>query len=67
MMLKGTPLQHTSNLSSFAEYMLVHERSIVKIRADMPLDRAAVIGCAVTTGAGRCFEPQRSNPDQQLQ
>ncbi|MCZ6655939.1 MAG: Zn-dependent alcohol dehydrogenase [Gammaproteobacteria bacterium] len=40
------------NLSSFAEYMLVHEHAIAKIRDDMPLDRAALIGCGVTTGVG---------------
>lgn len=40
------------NLSSFAEYMLVHEHAIVKVREDMPLDRGALIGCGVTTGVG---------------
>lgn len=40
------------NLSSFAEQMLVHENAIVKIREDMPLDRAALIGCGVITGFG---------------
>ncbi len=40
------------DLSSFAEQMLVHEHALVKIREDMPLDRAALIGCAVTTGVG---------------
>src|SRR6266851_2830346 len=35
------------NLSSFAEQMLVHENAIVKIRRDMPLELAAVIGCGV--------------------
>ena len=40
------------NVSAFAEYMLVHEHALVKIRPDMPLDRAALIGCAVTTGVG---------------
>lgn len=40
------------NLSSFAEQMLIHEHALVKIRKDMPLDRAALIGCAVTTGFG---------------
>ncbi len=44
---------HTGfNLSSFAEQMLVHENAIVKIRKDMPFDRAALIGCAVITGFG---------------
>ena len=32
--------------------MLLHEHALVKIRPDMPLDRAALIGCAVTTGVG---------------
>lgn len=40
------------NLSSFAEQMLVHENAVVKIRDDMPLDRAALIGCGVITGFG---------------
>jgi S-(hydroxymethyl)glutathione dehydrogenase/alcohol dehydrogenase len=41
-----------ANLSSFAEKMLCPERSLVKIRDDMPLDRASLIGCGVTTGLG---------------
>jgi S-(hydroxymethyl)glutathione dehydrogenase/alcohol dehydrogenase len=40
------------NLSAFAEQMLVHEHACTAIRKDMPLDRAALIGCAVTTGIG---------------
>src|SRR2546423_10776046 len=40
------------NLSSFAEQMLVHENAIVKIRRDMPLELAALIGCGVITGYG---------------
>ncbi len=41
-----------ADLGSFAEQMLVHEHSLVKITPDMPLDRAALIGCSVTTGIG---------------
>ncbi len=48
----GNPLLQFANLSSFAEKMLCPERSLVKIRDDMPLDRAALIGCGVTTGLG---------------
>jgi S-(hydroxymethyl)glutathione dehydrogenase/alcohol dehydrogenase len=47
------------DLSSFAEQMLVHEHAIVKIRKDMPLDRAALIGCGVTTGMGSVFRTAR--------
>ena len=48
----GKPIMQFANLSSFAEEMLCPERSLVKIRDDMPLDRASLIGCGVTTGLG---------------
>ena len=48
----GEVIHQFYDLSSFAELMLIHEHALVKIRPDMPLDRAALIGCAVTTGVG---------------
>ena len=48
----GSPVNQFLNISSFAEQMLLHEHAIVKIREDMPLDRAALIGCGVMTGVG---------------
>src|SRR5262249_57050080 len=50
--LRGQQLHTFTNLSSYAEMMLVHENAVVKIREDFPLDRAALIGCAVITGYG---------------
>ncbi len=50
------------NLSSFAEYMLVHEHAIVKVREDMPMDRAALIGCGVTTGVGAVIHTAAVEP-----
>ena len=49
---KSEQLHTFANLSSFAEQMLLHENAIVKIREDMPLAQAALIGCAVVTGFG---------------
>ncbi len=49
---KPEQLHTFANLSSFAEQMLLHENAVVKIRHDMPLDRAAMIGCGVITGFG---------------
>src|ERR1700757_4694864 len=49
---KPEKLHQFTNLSSFAEQMLVHENAIVKIRKEMPLDLAALIGCGVITGYG---------------
>jgi S-(hydroxymethyl)glutathione dehydrogenase / alcohol dehydrogenase len=48
----GERIGQHGGLGTFAERMLVHENSVVKIRDDMPLDRAALIGCGVTTGIG---------------
>jgi len=50
--LGGKPVNQMSQLSSFAEQMLVPENALVKVRDEMPLDRAALIGCGVTTGLG---------------
>jgi S-(hydroxymethyl)glutathione dehydrogenase / alcohol dehydrogenase len=54
------------NLSSFAEQMLVHENAVVKIRKDMPLDRAALIGCAVVTGFGAAVNTAGIRPGETI-
>jgi S-(hydroxymethyl)glutathione dehydrogenase/alcohol dehydrogenase len=52
------------NLSSFAEQILAHEHAVVAIRKDMPLDRAALIGCAVVTGYGAVVNTARVQPGE---
>ena len=42
--------------------MLIHEHALVKIDPEMPLDRAALIGCGVTTGLGAVFRTARVEP-----
>ena len=39
-------------LGTFSPYVVVHESSAIKIEDDIPLDKAALIGCGVTTGWG---------------
>jgi S-(hydroxymethyl)glutathione dehydrogenase/alcohol dehydrogenase len=58
----GDVILQFANLSSFAEQMVTHERSLVKIRHDMPLDRAALIGCGVTTGVGAALNTAQVRP-----
>ena len=58
---KGPMLQYL-NLSSFAEQMLIHEHACVAIRKDMPLDRAALIGCGVMTGVGAVIHTSNVRP-----
>ena len=48
----GQGLWPFANIGSYAEQMLLHENSVVKIDPDLPLDRAALVGCGVLTGVG---------------
>ena len=60
----GTPINQWFNLSSFAELMLVHENAVVKVVDDIPLDRAALIGCAVVTGVGAVIHTAGVRPGE---
>ncbi len=51
-----------ANLGAYAEKMLLHENAIVKIREDMPLKAAALIGCGVTTGVGAVLNTAKMEP-----
>src|ERR1700756_1847861 len=62
MTWKGEQLNQAFNLSSFAEQMLVHENATVKIDPDIPLDRAALVGCGVMTGVGAVFNAAKVEP-----
>jgi S-(hydroxymethyl)glutathione dehydrogenase/alcohol dehydrogenase len=50
--LNGEPLVSFANVGSYAEQMLLHENSLVKIDPEIPLDRAPLVGCGVLTGVG---------------
>jgi S-(hydroxymethyl)glutathione dehydrogenase / alcohol dehydrogenase len=58
----GQHMNQFLNLSSFGEQMLVHENSMVKIDNDIPLDRAALVGCGVMTGVGAVFNAAKVEP-----
>ena len=48
----GERIHHVLGVSCFAEQAVVSERSVLKIAATVPLEVAALIGCAVMTGVG---------------
>ncbi len=58
----GNAIIQFTGLGSFGEEMLVHQNALVKISPDMPLDRAALIGCGVTTGVGAVFRTAEVKP-----
>ncbi len=58
----GEPVHTFLHLSSFAEQILAHEHALVKVDKAMPLDKAALIGCGVTTGLGAVFRTAQVEP-----
>ncbi len=49
---KGEPIYHYMGTSTFANYTVVPEISLAKVREDAPFDKICYIGCGVTTGIG---------------
>jgi len=58
----GNPLGIFSGCGVMAEYATVSVDNLVKIDPGIPLDRAALVGCAVTTGVGAVFNTARVEP-----
>ena len=60
--LGGKEIKHFAGVSSFSEYSVVPESAVLRIPDDFPLDRAALLGCAVITGVGAVFNAARVKP-----
>jgi NDMA-dependent alcohol dehydrogenase len=60
--LEGREIKHFAGVSSFAEFTVVPERAALKVPGDLPLDRAALLGCAVITGVGAVLHAARVRP-----
>lgn len=58
----GKDIHHFSRTASFAEYAVVPESGAVKVRKDMPLDKAALVGCSVMTGVGAAINTAKVEP-----
>jgi alcohol dehydrogenase len=58
----GQPIDHASGVSCFAEYAVVDRGSVVAIDRTLPLDIAALFGCAVVTGVGAVVNTARIEP-----
>jgi S-(hydroxymethyl)glutathione dehydrogenase/alcohol dehydrogenase len=52
MSLRGAPVYHYGHVATYASQTVVHESCAIRIDKNMPLDRAALIGCSVMTGVG---------------
>jgi S-(hydroxymethyl)glutathione dehydrogenase/alcohol dehydrogenase len=63
---KGRPFRQFLGVSSYAERMLLHENSVVRIDPELPLDRAALVGCGVLTGVGAALRSAGLQPGQSV-
>jgi alcohol dehydrogenase len=59
---KGQTVYHHVGVSAFAEYCVAHRGSMVKIDDKLPLDEAALFGCAVLTGVGAALNTAQVFP-----
>ena len=60
----GAPVNHHLGVSGFAECAVVSRRSLVRIDPGLPLDEAALFGCAVLTGVGAVVNTAGLRPGQ---
>lgn len=63
---EGREIKHFAGVSTFSEYSVIPEAAILKIPHDLPLDRAALLGCAVITGIGAVINCARVKPGSRV-
>ncbi len=60
----GAEVNHHLGVSGFADHAVMSRRSMVKIDKELPLDQAALFGCAVLTGVGAVVNTAKLQPGQ---
>src|SRR5258706_1567658 len=60
--LARKPLHHYMGCSTFANYTVLPEIALAKIREDAPFDKVCYIGCGVTTGIGAVINTAKVEP-----
>src|SRR5580765_941976 len=60
--MNGKPVHHYMGTSTFANYTVLPEIAVAKIRKDAPFDKVCYIGCGVTTGIGAVINTAKVRP-----
>ncbi|MBK6462835.1 MAG: S-(hydroxymethyl)glutathione dehydrogenase/class III alcohol dehydrogenase [Myxococcales bacterium] len=60
--IKGKPIHHYMGCSTFANYTVLPEIALAKIRKDAPFEKVCYIGCGVTTGIGAVIHTAKVEP-----
>ncbi len=56
---EGKPISHYLGVSAFSQYTVVAQESLIKIEKTVPLEKAALFGCALITGVGAVLNTAR--------
>ena len=59
---QGTKLLHGLNTAAFAEVAIVDQSQLIRIPAELPMDRAALLSCGVITGVGAAINAAQIHP-----
>ena len=60
--LNSQPLHHYMGCSTFANFTVLPEIAVARIREDAPFDKVCYIGCGVTTGIGAVINTAKVEP-----
>src|ERR687892_1777621 len=60
--LNGRKLHHYMGTSTFANFTVLPEIAVAKIREDAPFDKICYVGCGVTTGIGAVINTAKVEP-----
>ncbi len=63
---QGRPVLHYMGCSTFANYTVLPEIAVAKVRPDAPFDKICYIGCGVTTGVGAVIFTARVQPGDRV-
>ncbi len=63
---KGKPVLHYMGCSTFANFSVLPEIALAKVRKDAPFDKICYIGCGVTTGVGAVINTAKVEPGSKV-
>ncbi|MEO7369240.1 MAG: zinc-binding dehydrogenase [Ilumatobacteraceae bacterium] len=64
--LDGVGVGQMANVGSLADYILLDERAVTAVNADIPLELACILGCAVVTGLGAALHTANVQPGESV-
>lgn len=64
--LKGNEVINAGAITTFSEYSIISENRVTPIMEEMPLDKAALLGCAIPTGGGIILNQIKPTPGSSL-